>query len=175
MNKRLYNIWACMKQRCNNPKHTAAAWYHDKGIRVCDEWLEYKTFEKWALENGYSDDLTIDRVDSGKNYEPSNCRWITIEENRARSKVQKGTMRIRKIRYELWKCEDCFSGHPKKIELFGRYCLKSEAEEVRQELNRMIREENYKNAIERGENENILKRILTRETWMNCKYCIFKI
>ena len=37
MNKRLYNIWSCMKQRCNNPKHTAARWYHDKGIKVCEK------------------------------------------------------------------------------------------------------------------------------------------
>lgn len=93
MNKRLYNIWACMKQRCSNPKHTAAAWYHDKGIRVCDEWLKYKNFERWALENGYSDDLTIDRVDSDKNYEPSNCRWITISQNRKKALESRGKSR----------------------------------------------------------------------------------
>lgn len=62
--KWLYNIWACMKQRCNNPKHTAAAWYHDKGIRVCEEWSDnFHAFQTWALANGYADDLTIDRID----------------------------------------------------------------------------------------------------------------
>ena len=70
-----------MKQRCNNPKHTAARWYHDKGIMVCEEWLDYKNFEKWALENGYADNLTIDRINSNGNYEPSNCHWITLKEN----------------------------------------------------------------------------------------------
>ena len=83
---RLYNIWGCMKQRCNNPKHTAAAWYHDKGIRVCDEWnTNFKSFETWALCNGYADDLSIDRIDSDKNYCPENCRWIPIAENRRRA------------------------------------------------------------------------------------------
>ena len=79
--KRLYNVWACMKQRCQNPKHTAARWYYEKGIRVCDEWQSFKKFEKWALSNGYADDLTIDRIDSEKNYEPSNCRWVSRSEN----------------------------------------------------------------------------------------------
>lgn len=84
-NKRLYNIWACMKQRCFNPNHTAAPWYHDKGIVVCDEWIDFKEFEKWALSNGYSDQLSIDRIDPNKNYEPGNCRWIPIQENRHRA------------------------------------------------------------------------------------------
>ena len=87
IDKRLYNIWACMKQRCNNPKHTAARWYHDKGIRVCDEWNEsFHSFAKWAKQNGYFDGGSIDRIDSSKGYNPENCRWITLEENRSRAK-----------------------------------------------------------------------------------------
>lgn len=84
-NKRLYNIWACMKQRCQNPKHTAAPWYYDKGIQVCSEWQTFEKFEKWALSNGYTDNLTIDRIDSQGNYEPSNCRWIPLRENLSRA------------------------------------------------------------------------------------------
>lgn len=91
MNKRLYNIWSCMKQRCNNPKHTAARWYHDKGIKVCEEWNSFNAFEKWSFENGYKDNLTIDRINSNGDYEPSNCRWVTIEENRRLSRTQKGS------------------------------------------------------------------------------------
>ncbi len=84
-NKRLYNIWSCMKQRCNNPNHTAASWYHDKGIRVCEEWKDFYCFQKWALENGYKETLCIDRIDSDKGYEPSNCQWISMDNNRRKA------------------------------------------------------------------------------------------
>lgn len=92
-NKRLYNIWSCMKQRCFNPNHTAAPWYHDKGIVVCDSWLDFHEFEKWALSHGYSDQLSIDRINPDKNYEPENCRWIPIQENRKRAKKVYGSQR----------------------------------------------------------------------------------
>ena len=75
-----------MKQRCNNPKHTAARWYHAKGIRVCDEWnRDFKAFQAWARENGYFDKGSIDRIDPAQGYTPENCRWVTIEENRRRA------------------------------------------------------------------------------------------
>ena len=100
MNKRLYNIWSCMKQRCNNPKHTAARWYHDKGIKVCEEWDSFNAFEKWSFENGYKDNLTIDRINSNGDYEPSNCRWVTIEENRRLSRIQKGFSQKQYFKYQ---------------------------------------------------------------------------
>ena len=92
-NKRLYNIWSCMKQRCNNPNHTAARWYHDKGISVCEEWMTFDSFEKWALGNGYSDNLTIDRINPDGNYEPSNCRWISRNENATRARRSQAVSR----------------------------------------------------------------------------------
>ena len=83
-NKRLKRIWYGMIRRCHGksiPKHMAL-YYRDKGISVCDEWrCDYAGFEKWAKENGYSDELTIDRIDSEKNYCPENCQWITRGEN----------------------------------------------------------------------------------------------
>lgn len=107
-NKRLYNIWACMKQRCNNPKNTAAKWYHDRGIRVCDCWNDdFLAFQSWALDSGYSEKLTIDRIDPDGNYCPENCRWVTRRENC--SKTRQPQKKIRQIgctpkkgRYEVW-------------------------------------------------------------------------
>ena len=56
--------------------------YGGKGIRVCQEWLDNpELFEEWSLENGYEDNLTIDRIDSTKDYCPDNCRWVTLEDN----------------------------------------------------------------------------------------------
>lgn len=77
---RLYKIWDDMKSRCYNPKFDSYRFYGQKGIIICQEWLNFENFRDWSLQNGYKENLTIDRIDSNKNYEPVNCRWVTQKE-----------------------------------------------------------------------------------------------
>ena len=89
-NTRLYTIWACMKDRCRNPAANNYRWYGGKGVCVCNEWDRFENFYNWAMENGYQDNLTIDRIDSSGNYCPDNCRWITQSENTRRAHKKEG-------------------------------------------------------------------------------------
>jgi len=85
MQSKLYSVWAGMKQRCFNQRCKIFPHYGGRGITVCDDWSApngFYAFEKWAMENGYREGLTIDRYpDRDGNYEPSNCRWVTRTEN----------------------------------------------------------------------------------------------
>lgn len=89
-NPRLYSIWKGMIARCINPSTNDYELYGGSGIRVCDDWESVSGFFEWALTNGYGEGLTIDRIDSLKDYEPENCRWATQSQqarNRKSNKV----------------------------------------------------------------------------------------
>lgn len=78
---RLYNIWRDMKLRCYNEKQTGYKNYGARGIKLCDEWLnDFISFKNWAIDAGYQNDLTLDRLDNDGDYEPSNCKWSTPKE-----------------------------------------------------------------------------------------------
>ena len=77
---RIYRTWADMKARCSNSNANNYKYYGGRGIKVCDEWHKFVPFYEWAMANGYTDNLTIDRIDVNGNYEPSNCRWVSMAE-----------------------------------------------------------------------------------------------
>lgn len=86
---RIYHIWQGMKDRCYRVKNKGYKYYGDRGIKVCDEWFDYATFKLWALNNGYKDNLTIDRIDVNGDYESNNCRWVTIQEQQRNKRNSK--------------------------------------------------------------------------------------
>jgi hypothetical protein len=95
---RLYSVWKSMKKRCENKKSKSYKWYGAKGVSVCNEWHDYSVFKKWAFANGYKEDAargecTIDRIDPYGNYEPLNCRWVTMAEQAKNKRVVSADMR----------------------------------------------------------------------------------
>lgn len=80
---RLYNVHRTMVGRCTNPNAHEYENYGGRGIKVCNEWRDFEAFAKWALENGYAEKergkCTLDRINPNGDYEPSNCRWVTMK------------------------------------------------------------------------------------------------
>lgn len=84
---RLYRVWGGMLSRCYREYTNGYKNYGGRGIKVCKEWHDYPTFKQWAYSNGYDPnakygDCTLDRIDVNGNYEPNNCRWVSMAEQR---------------------------------------------------------------------------------------------
>jgi hypothetical protein len=79
-NTKIYKVWSAMLDRCNNPGATSYKWYGKRGIKVCDFWHKFENFYKDMGERPF-EGATLDRINNDKDYEKSNCRWVTHQEN----------------------------------------------------------------------------------------------
>lgn len=79
---KLYNnVWLKIRARCYSTSCKEYAYYGQRGIKMCSEWKDdFQAFYNWAISNGYKEGLTIDRINNNGNYEPSNCRWVTMKQ-----------------------------------------------------------------------------------------------
>ena len=102
----LYTSWTGMKGRCLNPHNPKYSRYGGRGITVCSEWLEFKNFLEWSLNNGWKKGYSIDRIDNDGNYCPENCQWLSISDNSRKKRTTKITKKqadeIRQRKNENW-------------------------------------------------------------------------
>lgn len=93
---RIYKEWAGMHHRCERKRASHFEHYGGRGIRVCEEWSGrsgFDEFAEWAIENGYANELEIDRIDTNDGYNPGNCRWVTHKENSRNRSTYRGAVR----------------------------------------------------------------------------------
>ena len=132
--KRLYRIWSGIKQRCRCKSCSIYYKYGAVGIDIIDEWYNnYLLFKEWALNNGYKDNLTIDRLDNKKGYSPDNCRWATYQEQNTNiSKLKNNTSGYTGLSWskkeKRWLCNISIENKTKRI---GAYKTQQEAVEAR--------------------------------------------
>lgn len=86
-NTRIHKIWSSMHERCERKSHEHFDCYGGRGIKICAEWDDYEKFREWTLNNGYKENLTLDRIDVDGDYCPENCRWSdwTTQQNNKRN------------------------------------------------------------------------------------------
>lgn len=123
---RIYQSYRNMISRCHYKKDKKYIYYGGKGITVCDEWKSKKmgfiSFYKWAMSNGYNDELTLDRIDNDKGYSPDNCRWATWEEQRKNKRDRKKISEQRILNNKIRKVVKSMKCTNKSFSKVGNSC-----------------------------------------------------
>ena len=146
--KRLLSIWKNMNTRCKNPNYEKCHKYGGKGITICKEWEDFQKFRVWALSNGYTNELTLDRINVNGNYEPSNCRFVTSSlQAFNKGSYHQGTSSLKGVnKYSdgRWQAQIQSKGIKKNL---GYYQTEEEARKVYQKeydrINKELEEESF--------------------------------
>ncbi len=125
-----YNTWNSMVGRCLRKSSRQYHNYGGRGIEICDEWLDFPSFKKWYDENNI-DGFQIDRIDNDGNYEPSNCQFISQQDNLAKKIVYKTS----KYKYVHWNKNDCKWRAVYKGKYLGQFIDEEEAyDKIKEEI-----------------------------------------
>lgn len=148
---RLYSILTDMKSRCFNKNNKRYNDWGGRGITICDEWLENpEKFILWANENGYSDKLTIERIDNDKNYCPDNCKWADYSEQNINKRISKNNTSgyvgvYFDVKNSVWRAQ---LSHKKKKVNIGTFTNKEKALSAR---NTYITDNNLPHKIQKAD------------------------
>ena len=146
--KRLLSIWKNMNTRCKNPNYEKYHKYGGKGITICKEWGDFQKFRFWALSNGYTNELTLDRKNVNGNYDPSNCRFVTSSlQAFNKGSYHQGTSNLKGVNKYIdgrWQAQIQSKGIKKNL---GYYQTEEEARKVYQKeydrINKELEEESF--------------------------------
>ena len=116
----LYKVWVGMRKRCRNPNSSDYPRYGGRGIKVCRAWEHFETFCAWAISNGYTDDLTIERKDNEKGYSPSNCRWATMSQQGRNTRPRQNKSGYRGVSpsNDRWRAQISIDGRVRHLGVF---------------------------------------------------------
>jgi hypothetical protein len=122
--KKLHDVWNAIKYRCNNKNSEAYYRYGERGIEICEEWMNFDNFYDWCMNNGWIEGLEIDRINPHGNYEPSNCRLVTRKQNcYNKSKIKKCSSKYKGVswnkRLNKWRAKITKDGKNTNIGLFS--------------------------------------------------------
>lgn len=121
---RLYDVYNNIVKRCTNPNNPSYKDYGGRGVTLCDEWEDINVFLDWAYKNGYSDGLSIDRIDNDLGYSPNNCRWSTktTQVRHTRKLYRVNTSGYRGVSWNIgvnkWVASICVYGKKKHLGYF---------------------------------------------------------
>lgn len=150
VNKRLKQIFNGMMQRCYNSNDVHYGLYGQKGVKICDDWINNPSlFEAWSIKNGYDDSLTIDRINSNKDYCPNNCRWISLVDNAK----YKTTTRLIEVNGEYHTGREWSTIIGYNINLINRYIKLYGLDDTTEFISRIIN--NPKLAEKKNHNESL--------------------
>lgn len=150
VNKRLKQIFNGMMQRCYNSNDVHYGLYGQKGVKICDDWINNPSlFEAWSIKNGYDDSLTIDRINSNGDYCPENCRWISLVDNAK----YKTTTRLIEVNGEYHTGREWSTIIGYNINLINRYIKLYGLDDTTEFISRIIN--NPKLAEKKNHNESL--------------------
>lgn len=150
VNKRLKQIFNGMMQRCYNSNDMHYGLYGQKGVKICDDWINNPSlFEAWSIKNGYDDSLTIDRINSNGDYCQNNCRWISLVDNAK----YKTTTRLIEVNGEYHTGREWSTIIGYNINLINRYIKLYGLDDTTEFISRIIN--NPKLAEKKNHNESL--------------------
>lgn len=116
MREPLYKVWVRIKSWCYNTNSKEYEIFGKRGIKVCKEWRHHpEIFIEWAKNKGWRKGISIELIDTDKNFSPKNCRFVSTDRNTTIHGYSKHPL------YEVWGgiIQRCYNKNIKEYKHYG--------------------------------------------------------